>query len=78
MDRFRNLAKEWAALRLLRGAIIALRDGGDGSSDAHYARVAAEFGYASNALARASFEEIDGNWSTVDAKLTQMFERHLP
>lgn len=49
----------------VRDMMIQMRDG-DGSQDAHYAEVTSRFGFASDAKARAAFEELD---SALYAKL---------
>ena len=49
-------------LRDVRAVMIQMRDG-DGSSDDHYAEVTSRFGFASNAKARAAFEELDSAFS---------------
>ena len=46
----------------VRDVMIQMRDG-DGSQDAHYAEVTARFGFASDANARAAFEELDSAYS---------------
>lgn len=46
----------------VRDVMIQMRDG-DGSQDAHYAEVTSKFGFASDAKARAAFEELDSAYS---------------
>lgn len=46
----------------VRDMMIQMRDG-DGSQDAHYAEVTSRFGFASDAKARAAFEELDSAYS---------------
>lgn len=46
----------------VRDVMIQMRDG-DGSQDAHYAEVTTRFGFASDAKARAAFEELDSAYS---------------
>jgi hypothetical protein len=46
----------------VRDVMIQMRDG-DGSQEAHYAIVQAEFGFESNAKAKAAFEELDSAYS---------------
>ena len=67
----------------LRDVMVQMIDG-DGSSDAHYARLQALFGFDSNATARAAFSEIDsayaktsgnGSVSNVRAARDQMFAK---
>ncbi len=57
---------------------------GDGSQDAHYAEVTSKFGFASDAKARAAFEELDsafsktsgnGSVSNVRAARDQLFAK---
>lgn len=78
MEAMRGLRTAWDKLRSVRGSMIQQKDG---ASD--YTTIAANFGYAGadaaakEANAQASFEEIDGNWATVDAKIDQMLCRHL-
>ena len=76
MEAMRSLAAAWDRLSRVRGVLIQTRTG-DGSADTDYATIVTRYGYSSNAEARASFEEIDGNWATVDAKIQQMLNRHL-
>lgn len=77
MDAMRALQAAWDKLALVRGVMIRRRDEADGSQDAHYANHAAAYGYDTSAVARLSFNEIDGNWNTVDAKIRQMCQSHL-
>ena len=49
-------------MRDVRAVMIQMRDG-DGSQDAHYAEVTSRFGFASDAKARAAFEELDSAYS---------------
>lgn len=42
----------------VRDVMIQMRDG-DGSQDVHYAELTTKFGFASDAKARAAFEELD-------------------
>lgn len=67
----------------VRSLMITQRNG-DGSSDDHYDEVRAYFGFATNAKARAAFEEIDsayskisgnGSVSNVRAARDQLFDR---
>lgn len=67
----------------VRDVMIQMRDG-DGSQDAHYAEVTSRFGFASDAKARAAFEELDsaysktsgnGNVDNVRAARDQMFAK---
>lgn len=67
----------------VRDVMIQMRDG-DGSQDAHYAEVTTRFGFASDAKARAAFEELDsaysktsgnGNVSNVRAARDQLFAK---
>lgn len=67
----------------VRDLMIQMRDG-DGSQDAHYAEATSRFGFASDAKARAAFEEIDsayaktsgdGNVSNVRAARNQLFAK---
>lgn len=46
----------------VRDLMIQMRDG-DGSQDAHYAELTTRFGFASDAKARACFEELDSAYS---------------
>jgi hypothetical protein len=46
----------------VRDVMIQMRDG-DGSADAHYAELTSKFGFASDAKARAAFEELDSAYS---------------
>jgi len=46
----------------VRDVMIQMRDG-DGSQDAHYAELTSKFGFASDAKARAAFEELDSAYS---------------
>lgn len=46
----------------VRDVMIQMRDG-DGSQDIHYAEVTQRFGFASDAKARAAFEELDSAYS---------------
>lgn len=46
----------------VRDVMIQMRDG-DGSQDVHYAEVTSRFGFASDAKARAAFEELDSAYS---------------
>jgi len=46
----------------VRDAMIQMRDG-DGSQAAHYAEVTARFGFASDAKAKAAFDELDSAYS---------------
>jgi hypothetical protein len=46
----------------IRDLMIQMRDG-DGSQDAHYAELTSRFGFASDAKARAAFEELDSAYS---------------
>lgn len=70
-------------LRDVRAVMIQMRDG-DGSQDAHYAEVTSRFGFASDAKARAAFEELDsaysktsgdGSVSNVRAARDQLYDR---
>lgn len=70
-------------MRDVRDVMIQMRDG-DGSDDAHYADVTTRFGFASNAKARAAFEELDsafsktsgdGSVSNVRAARDQLFAK---
>jgi hypothetical protein len=67
----------------VRDVMIQMRDG-DGSQDAHYAELTTRFGFASDAKARAAFEELDscysktsgnGSVSNVRAARDQFFAR---
>lgn len=67
----------------VRDVMIQMRDG-DGSQDAHYAEVTSKFGFASDAKARAAFEELDsayaktsgnGSVSNVRAARDQLFAK---
>lgn len=67
----------------VRDLMIQMRDG-DGSDDTHYAELTTRFGFASNAKARAAFEELDsvfsktsgnGSVSNVLAARDQMFAK---
>jgi hypothetical protein len=69
IDPLRKIAQGWDGLTRARGVLIQRRDG-DGSQASHYAGITAAYGYASDAEAKASFEEID-------AAITQMLNRHL-
>lgn len=46
----------------VRDVIIQMRDG-DGSQAAHYAEVTTRFGFASDAKAKAAFDELDSAYS---------------
>jgi hypothetical protein len=46
----------------VRDTMIQMRDG-DGSADEHYAEVTNRFGFATDAKARAAFEELDSAYS---------------
>jgi len=46
----------------VRDMMIQMRDG-DGSQDAHYAEVTSKLGFASDAKARAAFEELDSAYA---------------
>lgn len=82
MDAMRDIARAWDKLARVRGILIQSRTG-DGTQASHYDQVAERYGYsgtdasAQQANAKASFEEIDGNWSTVNDKIQQMVNRHL-
>ena len=58
---YHNLLQRVAAdlkqLELIHAAMIAKRNGADGSSDAHYAVHVTRYGYPDTATARASFNE---------------------
>lgn len=67
----------------VRDLMIQMRDG-DGSQDAHYADLTTKFGFASDAKARAAFEELEsafsktsgnGSVSNVRAARDQLFAR---
>lgn len=67
----------------VRDVMIQMRDG-DGSQDAHYAKITARFGFPSDAKARAAFEELDsaysktsgnGSVSNVRAARDQLYSR---
>jgi hypothetical protein len=67
----------------VREVMLQMRDG-DGSQDAHYAEVTSKFGFASDAKARAAFEELEsaysktsgnGSVSNVRAARDQMFAK---
>ena len=67
----------------VRDMMIQMRDG-DGSADAHYARVTSLMGFESDAKARAAFEELDsafsktsgnGSVSNVRAARDQLFAK---
>jgi hypothetical protein len=46
----------------VRDLMIQMRDG-DGSVDTHYAEVTSKFGFASDAKAKAAFDELDSAYS---------------
>lgn len=46
----------------VRDLMIQMRDG-DGSQDSHYTELTSRFGFASDAKARAAFEELDSAYS---------------
>jgi len=46
----------------VRDVMIQMRES-DGSQDTHYAEVTTRFGFASNAKAKAAFEELDSAYS---------------
>ena len=46
----------------VRDVMIQMRDG-DGSQAAHYAEVTSKFGFASDAKAKAAFDELDSAYS---------------
>jgi len=48
----------------VRDMMIQMRDG-DGSQDAHYARVTTQFGFESDAKARAAFEELESAYGKI-------------
>jgi hypothetical protein len=52
------------AMADVRDLMIQMRDG-DGSQDAHYAELTSKFGFASDAKARAAFEELDSAYSRI-------------
>lgn len=67
----------------VRDVMIQMRDG-DGTQDVHYAEVTSRFGFASDAKARAAFEELDsayaktsgnGSVSNVRAARDQLFAK---
>ena len=63
LRRMLNLSEEADDLFTdVRDVMIQMRDG-DGSQDAHYAEVTSRFGFASDAKARAAFEELDSAYS---------------
>lgn len=63
LRRLLNLAEESDdSFTDVRDVMIQMRDG-DGSQDAHYAEVTNRFGFASDAKARAAFEELDSAYS---------------
>lgn len=63
LRRFLDLSEESDDLFTdIRDVMIQMRDG-DGSQDAHYAEVTTRFGFASDAKARAAFEELDSAYS---------------
>ncbi len=63
LRRFLNTSEESDDLfKDVRDVMIQMRDG-DGSQDVHYAEVTAKFGFATDAKARAAFEEIDSAYS---------------
>lgn len=47
----------------IRDLMIQMRGDNDGSQDAHYATIKDRFGFASDAAARAAFNEIDSAYS---------------
>ena len=63
LRRFLNMAEEGDDLFTdVRDVMIQMRDG-DGSQDVHYAEVTSKFGFASDAKAKAAFEELDSAYS---------------
>lgn len=63
LRRFLDMAEESDDLFTdVRDVMIQMRDG-DGSQDVHYAEVTSRFGFASDAKARAAFEELDSAYS---------------
>ena len=66
---------DFAMLKFIRLAMIQQRDG-DGSQDAHYVTMTANFGYPGTAEARASFLEIDAFIAAAAASLEQCTARH--
>ena len=63
LRRMLNLMEEGDDLmKDVRDVMIQMRDG-DGSQDVHYAEVTSRFGFASDAKARAAFEELDSAYS---------------
>lgn len=63
LRRMLNLSEEADDLFTdVRDCMIQMRDG-DGSQDAHYAEITSKFGFASDAKARAAFEELDAAYA---------------
>jgi hypothetical protein len=63
LRRMLNLMEESDDLMSdVRDVMIQMRDG-DGTQDVHYAEVTTRFGFASDAKARAAFEELDSAYS---------------
>lgn len=82
LDALRALAVAWDKFTRLRGVIIQTKDNA-ASGDAVYAPVVARFNYAGvdaatkNAVASASFNEIDSAFSVANAAVVQLLNRHL-
>lgn len=78
----RNLATAWDAYARMRNVMIEQKDTA-ASGNAVYAYHASHYGYvgvdaaAQQAVAAASFSEIDSAFGNGNASITQMLSRHL-
>lgn len=65
LRRLLNMAEESDDLfRDIRELMIKMRDG-DGSQAVHYAEATSKFGFATDAKAKAAFDEIDSAYSKI-------------
>lgn len=82
MDAMRSLRNSWDKLSAVRGSMVRQQIS-ENSNDEVFAQVAVNFAFegadtaTKQANAAGAFAEIDGNWSTVDAKIEQMLNSFL-
>lgn len=82
VNSLKTLALAWDQFTRLRGVLVQRKDT-SASGDAVFAEIAVTYGYEGvddaekQAKAAASFSEIDTAFSTANASITQMLNRHI-
>lgn len=75
-DCLRNLALAWDKYSRQRGVLVEKKDLA-ASGNAQYAALTTDYGYPTDAIAAASFAELDSAFGTANAAISQCLNRHL-